>query len=187
MTARASRLLKVIFFIGVLLSASLVKGEGTEADLRKFIDQADLIVEGKVKSISDVADRQMRVFAEEDTPLRYGFGKIQQLTVDVAEIYKGTVLKKKSVYIFQRDSKEIAASGQYIFFLKKHHLKDGYFIIDGKGYWRVFDYNGISKVKPSWMINELRPAEFYQDYDSFSGELKKELSELGIIKNLVRK
>lgn len=146
--------------------------------LAELVRQADLIVEGSVETIRPDADHNIPGYigeAKNNVTLTVGQHRVLLLKPD--QIYKGRLPSSTAVKIISTPATaeafgEITATGRYILFLKKARGDEGFIITEnGKGQFRVFDYNGVERVKTWFQRPQFRQPDAYRTYEEFRRQL----------------
>lgn len=148
--------------------------------LRDMVSQSDLIVEGTIsQAYDDFLKKTPGHVGQTKDSVILKFAPKAFISVKIDKILEGVwpadrPLSVVSVLDNAEDLKNLTAGKKYILFLQKQKSTGMFFILnDGKAQWRIFDYNGQTKVKPWYQATELKDSSSYQDYDDFIREMKR--------------
>lgn len=153
---------------------------GSDIPLARLARQADMIVEGSVEGLRPDADHNIPGYiGESKNTVSLTVGARAVVSFQPEKIYKGrlpdgAVLKIISTPASAEAFAEIADHNRYILFLKKARGRDGYIILEnGKGQFRIFDYNGVERIKTWFQLPHYRKPESYLTYQEFRQSLEE--------------
>src|SRR3989338_3471260 len=172
----------VIYFV-VLNSAAAYS---TSTNIDQHIRMADVIVEGIIlgKDQSSLKAFPGHI-GHQQTPVIFNLRKEEKYVFKVNRVFKGVVTESADLAIFdigrsESNSTRLVKGKTYILFLQKDKLSSGYVVADeGHAEYRVFDIDGVQKIKSWEQVPRLREAADYTDYESFVETLNERISEIG--------
>ena len=152
-----------------------------EPGFHDLIQEAQYIMEGTVIESTRSAKRDIQTYVRNGDSFYARVGDAYTVKFKVNEVYKGKVKTNEEVLLYiprwmEMTKKNLIVNGRYILFLKKHPTRPEYILVDpARASWRVFDYNGIRKVKALNELSVLRQSNDYLDSDDFHWILKEEI------------
>lgn len=155
-----------------------------ENAIAPLIQKAELVVEVNIIEAGQAQKRSIPTYVGEARDSIFTkVGEAYLANCRVNKIYKGTLEEENLILyvpIWMETAKSgIVREGRYVFFLKKHPVRGEYVLIDPMyASWRIFDYNGKTKVKKSSQILLLRESDDYTDYSVFEDYLLNRLVTL---------
>lgn len=183
--SRISKTLLIILVaaIGAATSASAQGISIADDDLARFVQEADLIIEGEVDAIAgEVAKTVPNYVGQGRQQVMLDFGTVAAIDFAVDKSHKGISGQGERIRIYAKPDftgsfHTLLPNRKYVLFLKKHRFKKGYEVMDkGRLEWTVFDYEGILKVKSASQLPQYRSINQYMDYTELIRQITAHLS-----------
>ncbi|MBZ0165269.1 MAG: hypothetical protein K8I00_00580, partial [Candidatus Omnitrophica bacterium] len=157
-----------------------------DADLARYVREADLIIEGGVDDINrEVAKTVPNYVGQGRQQILLDFGTVAVINFAIANTLKGPAKDGKRVRVYAKPDftgsfNTLLPNRRYVLFLKKHRFKPGYEVMDkGRMEWTVFDYEGALKVKSGSQLPQYRAVDQYMDYADLIQQISAHLSQAG--------